>query len=106
MANNSAAPLRVYAVWVPLPINMARDNWDAATFPDPRVREFWDIDQVISKWFGDRVDGIDGLSWDMYYLYGPDAVWDTVPSPLIRSGGPIFDEREKLITEVNALMDT
>jgi hypothetical protein len=95
---NPETPLRVYAVWVPLPISMTRDKWDAANMPDARVREFWDVDQVISGWFGSQVDGLDGLSWDMYYLYGPDAVWDTVPTPLIRSGGSIYAERERLRT--------
>jgi hypothetical protein len=41
----------------------------------------------------------------MYYLYGPDAVWDAVPSPLVGSGGSIYAERESLRIEIDTLMD-
>jgi len=33
-----AAPLRVYAVWVPLPVSMTHDAWDAANLTDDRVK--------------------------------------------------------------------
>jgi len=39
------------------------------------------------RWFASRVDGVDGISWDFYYLYGPDAIWETVPAPLVGTGG-------------------
>ena len=51
-----------------------------------------------------EVDGYEGVSWDMYYLYGPDAVWETIPAPLIGSGGTVYREREVLRTEVGALL--
>ena len=56
-------------------------------------------------WFASEVDGYEGLSWDMYYLYGPDAIWETVPAPLVSSGGTIYDEREKLEKQILTLLD-
>jgi hypothetical protein len=51
------------------------------------------------------VDGYQGVAWDMYYLYGPDAVWESVPSPLVGSGGTIYREREVLMTQVSKLLE-
>ena len=99
-----AAPLRVYAVWVPLPVSMTHDAWDAANLTDDRVRQFWDIDLVTGRWFASRVDGVDGISWDFYYLYGPDAIWETVPAPLVGTGGTIYGERYSLEKQVLSLL--
>ena len=48
--------------------------------------------------------GYCGITWDGYYLYGPDATWEDSPSPLIGSGGTIYAEQETLPTQVNALL--
>jgi hypothetical protein len=96
--------LRVYAVWVPMLGGDSRDDWDGRTMPDPRVLHFWDGEYLMGKWFAKQVDGYEGVSWDMYYLYGPDAVWETVPSPLVDSGGTIYRERERLRTQVSTLL--
>jgi len=73
--------------------------------PDTRVKHFWDGEQAIGQWFAREVDGYRGVSWDMYYLYGPDAVWKTVPSPLVASGGTIIREHDQLETAINTLLD-
>jgi hypothetical protein len=96
--------LRVYAVWVPMLGGDSRDDWDGRTMPDPRVLHFWDGEYLMGKWFAKQVDGYEGVSWDMYYLYGPDSVWETVPSPLVDSGGAIYRERERLRTQVSTLL--
>jgi hypothetical protein len=41
----------------------------------------------------------------MYYLYGPEAVWETIPAPLISSGGTIYRERETLRADAGALLE-
>lgn len=79
-------------------------EWDETVMPDARVKHFWDGKRKAAQWFAKNVDGYEGVSWDMYYLYGPDAVWETVPSPLAGSGGTIIRERDKLEMEVRALM--
>ncbi len=40
--------------------------------PDPRVKHFWDGELEVARWFARQVDGFEGVSWDMYYLYGPE----------------------------------
>ena len=99
-----SAALNVYAVWVPLPLSVSRDKWDPANMPDARVTQYWDGEHIISRWFANQIDGYDGISWGFYYLYGPDAVWETLPSPLIGSGGIVFRDREKLKRNVLQLL--
>ncbi len=36
------------------------------------------------------------LAWDIFFLYGPEAVWQDVPAPLITSGSTIIAKRERL----------
>ena len=96
--------LRIYAVWLPMLATDARDKWNGTTMPDPRVMHFWDGETEIGQWFAEQVERYRGISWDAYHLYGPDATWEDVPSPLIGSGGTIYAERETLRTQLNALL--
>ena len=73
--------------------------------PDPRVVHFWDDAAEIGQWFAREVDGYEGIAWDIYYLYGPDATWESFPSPLLGSGRTIYGERETLKNQVSALLD-
>ena len=82
----------------------ARAEWDGTTMPDPRVMHFWDGDTQIGQWFAKQVDGYEGVAWDVYYLYGPDATWNSIPSPLISSGGTIYSEHKQLETQVQTLL--
>ena len=83
----------------------SRGAWNGTTMPDPRVSHFWDGDLQVGDWFAKEVDGFDGTAWDAYYLYGPEATWETVPEPLLASGGTIYAEREKLEERVGALLE-
>jgi hypothetical protein len=83
----------------------AREMWNGTNMPDNRVMHFWDGEHVIGQWFAKQVDGYEGISWDSYYLYGPDAIWETVPSPLVESGGTIYGERAALKMQVNTLLE-
>jgi hypothetical protein len=100
----SSEPLSVYAVWLQMLPSITSDKWDATIMPDARVKHFWDGELDVARWFAKQVDGYEGVSWDMYYLYGPDAVWETVPSSLVGSGGTIYREREVLMTQVSKLL--
>lgn len=73
--------------------------------PDNRVVHFWDGERAIGEWFAKQVDGYDGISWDTYYLYGPDATWESVPSPLIGSGRTIYGERAELKMQVSTVLE-
>ena len=73
--------------------------------PDTRVIHFWDGDLQVGQWFAKQVDGFEGISWDTYYRYGPDATWEKIPSPLIGSGGTIYGERETLEMQLRTLLE-
>ena len=96
--------IRVYAVWLQMLPTITRDKWDATIMPDGRVKHFWDGELDAARWFARQVDGYEGVSWDMYYLYGPEAVWKEVPAPLVGSGGTVYREREALRMQVSALV--
>ena len=97
--------LRVYAVWLPMLGGDARDEWNGNNMPDARVTHFWDGNYAIGQWFAKHVDGYEGIAWDVYYLYGPDATWETVPSPLVGSGSTIYGERQTLKMQVSTLLE-
>ena len=73
--------------------------------PDARVMHFWDGERKAGSWFAEHVDGYQGVAWDAYYLYSPDAVWETNPSPLVSSGGTIYAERETLEMQIRPLLE-
>ena len=82
----------------------SREAWKGTTLPDPRVSHFWDGDLLLGNWFAKEVEGWEGTAWDVYYLYGPEATWETIPEPLLGSGGTIYAERQKLKEQVGTLL--
>jgi hypothetical protein len=105
LAQYTSKSLRVYAVWLPMLWADARTMWNGTTMPDPRVIHFWDGETVVGQWFAKQVDGYQGIAWDVYYLYGPDATWESVPSPLIGSGSTIYSERQALKMQVSTVWE-
>ena len=83
----------------------AREDWNGTTMPDSRAMHFWDGDFQVGRWFAGEIDGYEGIAWDVYYLYGPDAAWEDSPAPLAGSGGTIYGERETLEMQVRALLE-
>ena len=83
----------------------SRAMWNGTTMPDARVTHFWDGEHVIGQWFAKQVDDYEGIAWDAYYLYGPDAVWESMPSPLVGSGGTIYGERATLKMHLLPLLE-
>jgi hypothetical protein len=98
------ASLSVYAVWLPMLWGDAREEWNGTTMPDPRVMHFWNGELQVGKWFARQVDGYDGTSWDTYYLYGPGAIWETAPAPLVDSSRTIYAERQALVMQVGTVL--
>jgi hypothetical protein len=80
------------------------DEWDETVMPDLRVQHFWDTELEAAQWFARHVDGYEGVAWDVYYLYGPEAIWETIPDVLISSGGTIYRERQTLKAQVSTLL--
>ena len=83
----------------------ARDRWNGNTMPDARVTHFWDGEMQVGEWFAEEVEGYRGVSWDTYFLYGPDSKWETIPSSLVGSGGTIYGERNTLKMQVSTLLE-
>lgn len=81
-----------------------RERWNGTTMPDTRVTHYWDGERVIGQWFAKEIDDYEGIAWDTYYLYGPDATWENIPSPLVVSGGTIYGERAALEKQVSKLL--
>jgi hypothetical protein len=96
--------VKVYVVWLPMLDGDARDKWQGRFMPDPRVIHFWAGEYMAGQWFAGEVDGYQGIAWDVYYLYGPDATWETVPSPLAGTGRTIYHERETLKKQLLTLL--
>lgn len=98
LETHADADLRVYVVWMPvLPLDERFGVADVLV--DPRARHFWDDEQRVSAEVG-RSLGVDGLAWDMYLLYGPDAVWDAgLPAPL-GTGAPVVARIGSLEAEI------
>ena len=96
--------LSVYAIWLRMLVGDSSDEWDETVMPDLRVQHFWDTELEAAQWFAKRVDGYDGVAWDVYYLYGPEATWEKLPTPLVDSGGTIYRERQTLELQVSPLL--
>lgn len=85
---------------------------DETVLNDPRVIHFWDRGRTVNQFFATSVslEGPERSSlnnlyggaiwgqfiWDVYLLYGPDAVWNDVPDHLLSSGYPILSTRVAL----------
>jgi hypothetical protein len=65
---------------------------------------FGDGKREVGQWFAEHVEGYEGVVWDTCYLHGPQAAWETVPSPLIGSGSTIYAEYETLKGQVRTLL--
>jgi len=81
LKNISDERLRAYIIWLPM---LASDNRASAEtrsgeFADPRVAYFWDGDRLTGQAW-QRTLGLSGLAWDIYFLYGGQARWETEPT--------------------------
>ncbi len=74
--------LKAYIIWLPV-LPTDNRNWAVKRtkeFADPRVRYFWDGDQLTGQTWR-RVLGLEGpLSWDTYFLYNHKVHWIEEPT--------------------------
>ena len=101
---NPAARLRVYAVWFDVLRGDSRQLVDLRALSDERVTNFWDEKKTVARWFSEHVMHERGITWDAYFLYGPDARWETTPEPLLSSGATVISSSEQLAAAVAALL--
>lgn len=48
---------------------------------DPRVRHYWDGNDLAGSAFRPRFPGLSFPAWDVWMLFAPDATWDGVDPP-------------------------
>lgn len=91
------ADVAVYVVW--LPVLPSDERFGVAdVLVDERVRQFWDNDRLVSDEVGRLAGADEGLAWDVYLVFGPDATWDRrLPAPL-GSGAPVVVQIDALNT--------
>ncbi len=101
-----SARLKVFAVWFDMLAGDSRQFLDTRALADPRVTNYWDEGKVTGRWFSDHVAGGDGkgITWDAYFLYGPDARWDQQPAPLVSSDGPVIGSTAELAGAIRPLL--
>lgn len=86
----------------------SRWSWTGGILTDNRAVHFWDEQKMVGRWFAQQETppgGDNGIVWDAYYLYGPDAQWDSKPEPLIGTGATVRSEADKLKNTLIPLLD-
>lgn len=101
LAKHPTARLKVLAVWFDMLPGDSRQVLDTRVLADPRVTYYWDAGKLAGQWFSDHVTRRSGITWDAYFLYGPDASWDQRPSPLVGSSrGPVIGSTDALTNAI------
>lgn len=103
------ADIQVYAVWFDVLSGDDRSRWDGDLFTDPRVVEFWDDTQAVGRWFANQEplndEVIGPIAWDIFYLFGPDARWVDVPSPVVSLGRTVLASSGHLKATIRPLIE-
>lgn len=76
-------PLSVYSVFIPMvggDANAAAER-SATELARYGIKSFWDGDRKLGAAYADLYGNPKGLkvAWDVYFLYGPGAVWGKTP---------------------------
>ena len=101
---NPDAMLQVYVVWFSMLFSDSRSRWDDSIMSDPRVIHLWDEERVVGRFFAEQEESYMPISWDSYYLYGPDADWGEGPSPLVSWGTTIRSRGAQLREDLLPLL--
>lgn len=59
---------------------------------------------MVGQWFAEHVEGFEGIVWDAYYVFGPEATWEEVPAPRAGSGGTIYGQRDLLAAQLYSVI--
>lgn len=109
---NPDQSIRVYAVWFNQLPGDSRGAWDPSLLDDARVIEYWDEQRLSGPWFFEQREQIGfeffggAVVWDSSLLFGPQATWEEVPSPLEHFGYTVIARSDRLHTELQRLWDT
>ncbi len=77
-----------------------------ALLPDSRVIHYWDQTRLSGSFFKRNIapDVSGRVAWDMFFLYGPEAVWEEIPEPLVDKGRTVIGSSGALGYEFGELM--
>ncbi len=105
LAKYPKARLKVLAVWFDMLAGDSRQFLDTKVLGDPRVTYYWDEGKVVGRWFADETAPGSGITWDAYFLYGPEARWDRAPGPLLSSSdGDVIGSTDQLMSAVRPFL--
>jgi len=75
--------LAAFSVYIPMLIGDSKSPAleSAKNMKDAGIASFWDGDRSLGKAYGQTVTLPEGkkTAWDIYSIYGPDAIWDKTP---------------------------
>lgn len=72
---------RVLVAWTPARPSDDRDRLVKATMRLPAATHFVDEERLVGRAVAEAVCGADGVAWDAYLVYGPDATWEDLGDP-------------------------
>ena len=99
------AELQVTAVWLPMWPGDGRSEWNPDLLSDARVTHFWDEERQAGLWFAQNVSSQTPIAWDIYFLYGAEATWADIPTPIVSYGRTIIAKKEQLRTDLMVLLE-
>src|SRR5687767_8228516 len=86
--------LRIYVAWVHT-LSPAISLTVPDVLTDARVMHFRDQDKIAGKWFA-ALNGNPGMTYDLYYVFGPDARWDDAPAPMLLGGATVITDTAEI----------
>jgi hypothetical protein len=94
--------LKVYVVWV---ITTGTDPAIALpdVLTDRRVQHLRDPEKIAGTWFAE-MNGNRGMTYDLYYVFGPDARWDAAPAPMVLGGATVITDTAEIVAAVEPLL--
>lgn len=104
LEKNPSAEMRVYVIWFSMIPLDYRWRWDDEVMTDPRVIHLWDEEKIAGLWFAEHVADYEGIVWDTYFLYGPEAEWAATPQPLVNAGNTVLKQGEELQRSILPLL--
>jgi hypothetical protein len=71
----------MYIVWMPTlrPDNKIEAVLRSGEYADNRLTYYWDEGLHTGTAWQELFD-LNGVAWDVYFVYGPDQMWDDKPS--------------------------
>jgi hypothetical protein len=112
LKQHPGAPVRVYAVWLPILVSDVAPpiTWVLGRMGDRRVQQYWDPSQLVAKQMArdartpqpepDCCDS-DGTPWDLAAVYRKGVVWTDRMPPAALFNGPVVDIRESLSAAIS-----